>query len=209
VLPRYFIVYPEWMTMSPVLGTRLHEATVTDSTILGGGTMVAYEADYTHLGSGEESWTNLGVPVTDSLDVADLDSEAAHHYELLGAADGEEILTEGVTPEGKTIVDGGRKERRRERFHVALGTPGPALGVVRLEASVDAVVSVTVDGRDVGRLLATAGPWQEVRFAAPHTEEQATVELVADSGTLTTYHYWFFARGLPAEAEAPPQRDDR
>jgi hypothetical protein len=206
-LPRYFIVYPEWMAMSPVLGTRLHEATVTDSTILGGGTMVAYEADYTRLGSGEEPWTKLGQPAGDSLDVADLDSEAAHRYELLGAADGEETLTEGVTPEGKTIVDGGRKERRRERFHVALGTPGMALGVVRLEASADAVVSVTVDGRDVGRFLAVAGPWQEVRFAAPHTEEHATVELAADSGTLTTYHYWFFARGLP-EADLP-QRDDR
>jgi hypothetical protein len=209
-LPRYFIVYPEWMTMSPVLGARLHEATVTDSTILGGGTMVAYEADYTQLGSGEEPWTKLGAPVTDSLDVADLDSEATHHYELLGAADGEEILTEGMTPDGTTIVDGGRRERRRERFRVSLGAPGPALGVVRLETSADTVVSVTVDGRDVGRLLATAGPWQEVRFAAPHVAQEPTVELVADAGTLTTYHYWFFARGLPEDpAPLPPQRDDR
>ena len=31
--------------MAAVLGDPLHEATVTDSTILGGQTMVAYEAD--------------------------------------------------------------------------------------------------------------------------------------------------------------------
>ena len=115
-LPQYFIVYPEWMAMNEVLGTKLHEATVTDSTILGGQTMVAYEADYSRLGTGEEPWTVLkgtkdATPV-DTLDVADLDSERLHGYELLGARDGEEVLTEGASPEGRVVVDGGRRETR-------------------------------------------------------------------------------------------------
>jgi hypothetical protein len=43
-LPTHFIVYPQWMACSPVLGKQLFEATVTDQSILGGSTMVVHEA---------------------------------------------------------------------------------------------------------------------------------------------------------------------
>ncbi len=90
-LPTHFIVYPEWFGIDALLGAELEEATVTDSTILGGQTMRAHVADYTLLGSGEAPWTSrrpderadLGCAV----DVADLESEAEHGYELLGARD--------------------------------------------------------------------------------------------------------------------------
>ena len=103
------------MSCDAVLGKPLHEAVVTDSTILGGQVMRAYEARYDHLGSGELPWTEHGA-IVDTLDVADLESEAEHRYELLGARDGEQIAEEGNAPDGRVVVDGGRTHRVRERF---------------------------------------------------------------------------------------------
>ena len=90
ILPTHFIVYPEWMAMNMCLGEPLKEATVTDSTILGGQTMRAYRADWSKLGSGERPWTQAG-ELIDALDVADLESEAEHEYDLFRAHDGEQI----------------------------------------------------------------------------------------------------------------------
>ena len=66
------------MACDAVLGATLYEATVTDSTILGGQTMRAYEADWSLLGSGEVPWTPaVARSIVDAVDVADLESEAA------------------------------------------------------------------------------------------------------------------------------------
>ena len=107
-LPTHFIVYPEWMSCDAVLGKPLHEAVVTDSTILGGQAMRAYEARYEHLGSGELPWTEHAA-LSDTLDVADLESEAEHRYELLGARDGEQSRRGGQRAR--------RPHRRRRRPH--------------------------------------------------------------------------------------------
>src|SRR5262249_18378980 len=106
-LPTHFIVYPEWMACEPVLGRQLHEATVTDATILGGQTMSVREARWTLLGSGDRPWS-LPLDVTDEVDVADLESEALHEFALEGARDGEETASEGKTPGGIRVADGGR-----------------------------------------------------------------------------------------------------
>jgi hypothetical protein len=186
-LPSYFIVYPEWMACDAVLGERLHEATVTDSTILGGGTMVVFAADYSRLGSGDRPWTQTGA-IVDELDVADLESEAEHGYELLGARDGEEILTTRASPGGELVVDGGRRERRRERFRLVSGA---ARGIVRVEASETTRVRVIVDGKESGAFEVEDGGWTEAEMMLPAGSENPVVELAPESGTLTTYHYWF------------------
>ena len=81
--PTHFIVYPQWMQCEPVLGKRLHEASVYDQTILGGVTMVVYEARVDLLGSGARP---IQLPLTgdliDEVDVADLESENQHAYEI-------------------------------------------------------------------------------------------------------------------------------
>ena len=59
-LPKFFVVYPEWMSCDPVLGAEIYEATVTDSTILGGQTMRVYVADYDLLGEGEAHFRRAG-----------------------------------------------------------------------------------------------------------------------------------------------------
>lgn len=192
-LPTHFIVYPEWMACDPVLGPTLHEATVTDSTILGGQTMRASEARWRHLGTGEQPWSVLPT-VIDSLDVADLESEAAHGYELLGAREGEQIAQEGNAPDGAIVIDGGRTNRTHERFSVKLPSGGRLIGIARVDATTRAPLHVRVAGREVASVDVEAGPWIEVSFEIPlDTRGDRTEVDVTSDAAFTSFHYWFGA----------------
>ena len=193
-LPTHFIVYPEWMACDAVLGKPLHEAVVTDSTILGGQIMRAYEARYEHLGSGERPWSEHQ-GITDTLDVADLESEAEHRYELLGARDGEQIAAQGNAPDGHVVVDGGRTQRTRERFVAKLsrGVKTVALGRVQASGEVSDL-EVRVDGRVVGTAKLLGAPWTEIAVVIPGeaiTREAVTVEVSASGGAYSSFHWWF------------------
>jgi hypothetical protein len=196
-LPTHFIVYPEWLGLEMVLGDPLREATVTDSTILGGQTMRAYEADWSRLGTGEAPWIEVpGTPV-DVLDVADLESEAEHGYALLGARDGEEVARQSVSPMGDPVVDGGRTRRTAERFVAHLRPGSPARAVVRLEARPGTKVHVLAGDQPVAT-FETAGDedWEEQTFDLPAAVagERTPIEL-RFSGGVTTFHYWFVIPG--------------
>jgi hypothetical protein len=196
-LPTHFVVYPQWMGMDCILGPTLEQATVLDSTILGGQTMVAYVADWSRLGSGERPWTHAGA-IVDAVDVADLESEADHGYELLGAREGEQVVRDGLSPGGARVVDGGRTMRFRERFTVRMPTSG-GRGILRFEALPGAAVLVAVNGRPAGKLDAGAGEgWVERDFDVPPSaggargDEARHIEVTSDS-PINTYHYWFAA----------------
>jgi hypothetical protein len=193
-LPTHFIVYPEWMACDAVLGRPLHEATVLDSTILGGRTMRVYEADYSRFGSGENPWTP-GLAVFDVLDVADLESEAAHRYELLGAGEGEETVASSPAPNDRIVADGGRTNRAMERFVVDAKADTPSMGTVRLAATAPTRVHVLSGGAEVGTFDVEEGGWAE--YAFPIARGRQTVELRAEAGTLTIYHYWFSRVSAP------------
>src|SRR5260370_42317037 len=111
------MVYRQGMGVGGGAGEQLYEATVTDSgrTILGGEAMRAYVADWSKLGSGELPWTAFG-QIVDAIDVADLESESDHAYELVGANDNEQIVREGLSPAGAPVLDRGRAQRRPERL---------------------------------------------------------------------------------------------
>jgi hypothetical protein len=190
-LPTHFIVYPEWFRLEALLGEELHDATVTDSSILGGTTMRAYVANYELLGSGEAPWTPLG-PIVDAVDVADLESEAEHRYQLLGARDFSEIAGAGVAPDGRTVVDGGRRERHRERFVVRLHPGERTRAVLRAAVAVATPVRVEAGGKEIGLILIDPGGWVETSFEIPPdlAKAETPIELVA-GGELTTFHYWF------------------
>ena len=197
-LPTHFIVYPEWMALPMVLGESLTEASVSDAgrSILGGETMVAAEADWSELGSGELPWSPRGAAPIDAVDVADLESEAEHSYELLGAAEGEQVAREAPTPGGKMVVDGGRTRRSVEHFVAHLRPGETTRGIVRLEGTPGTSVDVLVEGRPVGAFEVGDEPgWFEAEFTVPPTlaGAHARVELRASGGTITTYHYWFVA----------------
>jgi hypothetical protein len=194
-LPTHFIVYPQWMGIDAVLGEPLHEATVTDATILGGATMRAYVADWSKLGTGETPWTSIGSgKIVDALDVADLDSEDGHGYELLGAHEGEEVAHEGISPDGATVVDGGRTRRTVERFYALLPQGIAARGIVRLDGQAGTRVQVLVNQRPVGTFeLGDDEDWVERTFDIPGASGRgpSNVELRAEGGAITTFHYWF------------------
>jgi hypothetical protein len=199
-LPTHFIVYPQWMGIDAVLGAPLHEATVTDSTILGGTTMRAYLADWSKLGSGENPWTSIdGGEVIDALDVADLESEESHEYELLGAREGEEVAHEGVSPDGAAVLDGGRTRRAMERFSAYLPQGVAVRGIVRLDGRPGTRVRVVANQRGAGDFeLGGDEDWVERTFEIPASSGRgpSTIELHAEGATITTFHYWFVvARG--------------
>jgi hypothetical protein len=194
-LPTHFIVYPQWMAMDAVLGAPLHEATVTDSTILGGATMRAYAADWSELGSGEKPWTPIGTDeIVDTLDVADLESEETHDYELLGAREGEEVAHEGSSPDGETVVDGGRTRRTVERFDAYLPQGVVVRGIVRVDGPAGTRVAVIANGRPAGEFeLGEDQDWMERTFEIPPSSGRgpSKIELRPTGGVVTTFHYWF------------------
>jgi hypothetical protein len=198
-LPTHFIVYPEWMACDAVLGRPLYEATVLDSTILGGRTMRAYEADYSLLGSGEHPWT-ANLSVFDSLDVADLESEATHDYELLGALDGEEIVAAWPAPDERIVADGGRTNRTRERFVVDSPRDVPSIVTVRAATTTPTRMHIFGDGSETGTFdieqPAGEAKWREYTFPLPRRGRQ-TVELRVETGTIAVFHYWFSYGPLP------------
>lgn len=190
-LPTHFIVYPEWMACDPVLGKRLHEAVVTDSSILGGQIMRAYEARWEHLGSGELPWTKLAT-IHDTVDVADLESEAEHGYELLGARDPDTVAEEGNAPDGTVVVDGGRGRRARDRFTVKLPPGRAAKLVARVQSDHEIAVEAHVGERKIGSELVAAGTWVELTFpiAAELAGDRTKVEVNAPGSAFTSFHYW-------------------
>ncbi len=193
-LPNYFIVYPQWMACDAVLGPEIFEATVTDATILGGQTMGVYEATYALLGSGETSWTAPAQKDFDDLDVADLESEAAHHYDLLGAHDGEQIVRTSLTPDGRTVADGGRTNRMHEKFLATVAGGAQRKAIVRLESEHAAHVSLLMNDREIGSIsILGGGEWEELSFDIPDDVAAGLtrVELRADNA-VTTFHYFFF-----------------
>lgn len=202
VLPTHFIVYPEWMATDTVFGPALHEAVVTDSSILGGQVMRVYKANYALLGSGEAPWTPVG-KIVDALDVADLDSEKEHAYELLGARDGEEAIMESSAPDGHPVVDGGRTNRNHERFRAKL-TPGTAvLGLARVRGDATVKGEIRIAGKKAADFRFADTEWIEAPFEVPAEAATASteVELVTTEGTVTSYHYFFAERAPPATRE--------
>lgn len=198
-LPTHFIVYPEWMGLPMVLGEPLHEATVTDSSILGGQTMRVYVADWSRLDTGEWPMTRPFDPhaVVDALDVADLDSEAEHEYELLGARDGEEVVREAVSPvDERHVFDGGRTHRRRERLVAHLRPGVAAHGLVRLDGPEGTVVRVLANDRPIATFEVTGdASFEEQPFEIPAelATSRTPIELRADDGNeITAFHYWFY-----------------
>jgi hypothetical protein len=192
-LPTHFIVYPEWMGCEPVIGERLHEAVVTDSTILGGQIMRVSKARWDLLGSGERPWTKLGT-IHDAIDVADLESETEHRFDLAGARDGEQSAIEANAPDGAIVVDGGRTNRTHDRFVANLPAGGRLVGLARVESTATGTLAIEIDGKPIASVPLEAGPWVEVSFDVPEESRgtATTIDVTADM-PFTSFHYWFGA----------------
>jgi hypothetical protein len=204
-LPTHFIVYPQWMACSPVLGKELFEATVTDQSILGGTTMVVYEARWDTLGTGAlPAFPPSGLSLVDELDVADLESEAAHGYDLAGTFDqddqvaevGKEIDWEGEVKRSG-VADGGRVHRRFDRFTAHLPEGQIVRMVMRAGASEALTLSLAVGDREIGLVEIPVGGWVERAVPIPASVTAATsIVTVTARGEgdpkFHSFHYWFY-----------------
>jgi hypothetical protein len=185
-LPSHFIVYPAWFALPPLLGELLTERSVPGATILGGETMEARVADYSSLGSAARPIepSLAGCRVLDTLDVADLESESEHGYELFDATSaGNVALAEGDR------VDGGRKGRVTERFSLKLA-PGARV-VARVETDAPTELEFGFEGQSVARVPVEPGAWREVSFPVPASASGRMVARVrAAPAAVTSMHYW-------------------
>lgn len=202
-LPTHFIVYPQWMACPPVLGRTLTEATVVDQSILGGQTMVAYEARWDLLRSGAlPAQPPAGLGLADEVDVADLESEAAHSFELKGSWDVDDQAKMAVTG-GRLVADGGRVSRKADRFRVRWPAGKAAQLVMRVEADWPIELVVEAAGREIGVVpLAGEGRWSEPAIALPAELGGAEVEVrltargqgaADDLVKFGSFHYWVYA----------------
>jgi hypothetical protein len=188
VLPTVFIVYPAWFALPDLFGPCFTERTV-NATILGGTTMVACSADYSRLGSGERPSLIEFWPLTprDTLDIADLESEAAHAYALLPARQADNVLlSNGVT------LDGARLHRSRESFRLDL-VPGGRL-VTRLGAEQPLTVSLRIGGRPIDSWTVGRPDFEDHALSLPADlpKGPADVELSAQGGSFSALHYWAY-----------------
>ncbi len=188
--PTHFIVYPEWFALPALEGEFLGERRVSGATILGGETMVASRADWTTLGSAERptQWVPGERKLIDRLDVADLESEDAHAYELLPA-----IQANDVALGQQGWVDGARRGRTRESFQIELA-PGGVL-VARLAGESASRVSVRIDARPGGVWELGDGEVRELELSLPPGlgTGRHHVEIIAGEQTFTALHYWSYA----------------
>jgi len=221
--PTHFIVYPHWMACPPVLGEELTEATVLDQTILGGTTMIAYEARYDALGSGAAPvrlWP--GERVLDAIDVADLESEEAHAYARGGGTDQDNRVLMSSPPHSDApggsaapleIADGGRFERKVDRFVARL--PGAASAatsasasarlVLRVASDDGARLAITAAGEPVGEVEIPPGDWVERSIALPPGVLGSARDVDRDAlhlevglrrgAAFHAYHYWVVGPG--------------
>ena len=181
-------MYPEWFALPALLGAYQTQRSVQGATILGGETMRAHVADYTALGSAARPLRADFAPcsLVDELDVADLESERAHAYELFDAT-----AAENAALEEGGAVDGARRNRRRDRFELTLEKGGSLLLRAAGEADAEAVVSVS--GSELGRKrLEESGGWSEIAFALPADgpSGRARIEVEFPAATAATLHYW-------------------
>jgi hypothetical protein len=184
-LPTHFIVYPEWFGLSELFGDWLTQRRVDGATILGGTSMVAYTARYDLLGSGATPREPVNRALVDELDVADLESEAAHGYRL-GTSNAQLNF---VQSDGAR-ADGGRAARDWEELELELR--GSGLLVVRLGAGAPARLAITVDGQPLPAQAVEAGPFQELSVPIPSGISGRKLLLLRSNPPIELFHYWSY-----------------
>jgi hypothetical protein len=190
-LPTHFIVYPEWFNVEALLGAELTSRYVPDATILGGPRMSAHVADYGKLRSAEAPEPELSHArdVIDRLDVADLESEAAHAYEL-----NEAQQRDNVVVELGHRLDGARTERTLDAFTLDVDPAGSL--VLRVAAATETALDLRV-GRQ--RLTVEIPPsrWYETRVELTTNAGRGKVPVTvrARNGRFAALHY--FSLGPP------------
>ena len=225
--PDYFAIYPDVFSIPYLAGTdlfaeELFRVEVPDYAIASASaTQGVWRADWHLAGSGEQFYQpdilarTAGLRLVDTLDVADLDDEAAHNTvwwqdaRRTGFPTEVQQMTYRVLPE-REVLDGGRLLTGGIAFDVATASQEPLWIVARLHARESGTIRVEVDGRHAGQWSypPVPGEWLETLFRVPAemvTGKQTRVTLSVDTDNPGFVHYapyylWFLQGAPPVTA---------
>ena len=209
--PDYFAIYPTWFPgfdASGVLDQEIARFSLSSrpeaAGIVSGSEVVVYRADWRLAGSGE-AFVGEG-KVRDTLDVAEIQSEGEHDYEMhlpLIGLEPENIVLRESYPSGRVVVDAGRGVPGSEEFTVGNLSAGRPLSVVMRTTNAPFTLQVYADGEHVGEwsFQPSGSGWQEATFTIPAEFVRSgtlrvRLSLPEDTPleTHTAYHYWFVQR---------------
>jgi hypothetical protein len=172
---------------------------VLDQSILGGTTMLAHEARWDLLGSGAlPAAPPPGLVLADEVDVADLESEAAHGYVLGEGWDtDDQVRVQGDAP---AIADGGRLHRTADRFRVRRPAGKRAALVMRVSADAPVGLVVSAGGHEAGSVPVDGdGGWVERVIELPGEAGGGEVNVVVTAQPkevrFGSFHYWVYTEG--------------
>jgi hypothetical protein len=209
--PDYFAVYPDWFSdfyASRVFGEEIARFSLSSrpevAGVVGGSEVAVFRADWGLARSGE-TFRGEG-QVRDTLDVADLESEREHDYEMRMPLIGLEpanLLTQKRSPDGEVVLDGGRGLPGAEEFTITGLSPNHAVEVVMRTSDAPFTLQVQADGELLGEwaFQPSGSGWQEATFTIPAQSVRSGSLRVrlspsedAPLETHTAYHYWFVQR---------------
>jgi hypothetical protein len=200
--PDVLAIYPSWWGNFPLwFGERIPhgEVPVRGNVICGGPSKVLYRANWAPLSDSARVFSaRPGETVVDSLDLADLISEAEHGYESSQLGNGHLDMKLLVHPAraDQALWDAGRilSGGAHASFDLAgFRAGGRTRLVFRVAPAVAAAFVVDVGGREVGTVqLSPADRWQEVSLdlRTERVTPKLNVRLTPRRGEFTLYHLW-------------------
>lgn len=231
--PDYFAIYPDvfsipYLAATDLFAEELFRVEVPDYAIASASaTQGVWRADWHLADSGEQFYQpdilerTAGLRLVDTLDVADLDDEAAHNVEWwqdahrTGFPTEVQQLTYHVLP-GREVLDGGRLLTGGIALDVATDPQEPLWIVARLHAREGGTIRVEVDGRHAGQWSypPVPGEWLETLFRVPAemvTDSQTRVTLSVDTENpnfvhYAPYYFWFLQGDPPVTATEIEQK---
>jgi hypothetical protein len=208
--PTYFASYPDavslpYLAATDVFAVELFRTEVPDFVNAAGPVQAVYRTDWSLAGSGDHLYQadmlrrTQGLTLTDRIDLADLEDEAAHNLTFWEGAVRPGFPTEVQqyhyrTDPAAEVLDGGRLVNGGLAFQLAALPHQPTLLIARIHPMQAGAVRVIVDGHDLGlwRYPALPGEWLETAFPVPAdvvTQDKVDVRLEVDMTDPSFHHF--------------------
>jgi hypothetical protein len=221
--PAYFAYYPSWLGSTdffgaPLVHTQLGPGFTTKPRLVGDGDMQVLPAVWDHVGTGEAPLTDhAGWAVVDTIDVADLASERAHHWTAtlgrrhIGDPTARWSFVEREILQSGLVIDGGRTIRAdggpaSESFELDVDPDKPVRLILRSGGAVEvpyqdriARTTLDVDGATID-VPPPTGAFAEVSIDLPKGTRRVTVR---SSASYRAFH-WFALQPLTSGQSSSP-----
>jgi len=212
--PDHIVTFPFIFGDNSFLGTPVYDTSLRKNLTTMGREFVIFRQDWSYLGAGDYP---LDPPsdliLADKLDVADLESEAAHGYRNTtgperphgGRFPPEQNFFHKAEARGRIIADGGRENSRREIFAVNLSDSSPVRMIARSDGKHHAAARIYINDKKAGVLefgYRTGAVWEESALELPiemvrKGRNIIQVDFAGDLSageSLRIYHYWFYEK---------------